>query len=241
MKSLFFAFSWLLLATGVTLSSIAFLTFYSNNLRSIFAQKKDQQTVLITSANTPNESLEILGATTVVETDDARALLVTHFLRRYNGEFRNLNHPLKPEEYYGKVFVEIADKYGIDFRLLPAIAMQESNLCTKTPKVHDAAGNLVESFNCLGFGVHEKGTLTFPNFESNFDRAARELKKNYIDQGRTTPELIMKKYTPSSPGSWADSVNQWMAEMRFNDRKSGIQSEDDADLLEFIEATQSAQ
>lgn len=30
--------------------------------------------------------------------------------------------------------VAIADKYNIDFRLLPAIAMQESNLCKSDPR-----------------------------------------------------------------------------------------------------------
>ena len=43
----------------------------------------------------------------------------------------------------------------------------------------------------------------------------------------------MKKYTPSSDGSWADSVNQWMAEMRYDDREKGKTNKEDANVLEF--------
>ena len=49
-----------------------------------------------------------------------------------------------------------------------------------------------------------------------FATAAKILKKNYIDKGLVTPELIMTKYTPSSPnGAWAKAVNQFMNEIRF--------------------------
>jgi len=160
---------------------------------------------------------------TVVESQDARAELVSKFLERYNS-------PLTPYDYYGTKLVEIADKNGFDFRLLPAIAMQESNLCKTIP-----AG----SYNCLGFGIDARGTMTFPDFESNFERAGADLKKYYIDQGLTTPEAIMHKYTPSSDGSWADSVTQWMVEMRYNDREIGRTLDQTPNVLEFAKPSPS--
>jgi hypothetical protein len=87
------------------------------------------------------------------------------------------------------------------FRLLPAIAMQESNLCKKIPE---------GSFNCLGLGVHSRGTWAFESFEANFDKAAEILRKNYINQGLITPDEIQTKYTPHSNGSWEFSVNKFM-------------------------------
>ncbi|MCA9370006.1 MAG: hypothetical protein H6774_04735 [Pseudomonadales bacterium] len=159
------------------------------------------------------------NSSTTFETDDARALIVANFLERYNS-------PLRPYNHYGAVIVEIADRHNIDFRLLPAIAMQESSLCKATPP---------GSYNCLGFGVHSQGTLGFDSYEAGFERAARELKANYIDIGLVTPEQIMTKYTPSSNGSWASSVNQWMAEMRYDDRTKGRTHKTNADLLEFVE------
>jgi hypothetical protein len=153
-----------------------------------------------------------------VGSEDARPQIVANFLKRYQS-------PLQPYDEYGQKLVEIADRYGIDFRLLPAIAMQESNLCKST--------NPGAPHNCLGFGIHKSGTLDFDSYEDGFDRAGRELKTFYIDQGLTTVELIESKYTPSSNGSWANSVNQWMAEMRYDDRQLGREMKTNADVSEF--------
>ena len=233
MKSIFLAFSWLLLSVGVAFVLIASVSFYKIGDFNLFAPKEEIPTVLITQANTFDEA--VLGSTTVVETNDARAVLVANFLKRYNSGTRNMNHPLKPEEYYGEFFVDLADKYNLDFRLLPAIAMQESNLCNHTPKPKGADGSITESYNCLGFGVYGDKVLMFPSFEANFEQAAKTLKKHYIDIGLDTPYKIMRKYTPPSDGSWAESVNQWMTEMRYDDRTSGIRLKEDADLLEFTQ------
>lgn len=221
MKTLFLAFAWILLAVGVTLTSIASLQFYSDHADELLPRPTYEHGVVISSSlASDSQSSEIdREMSSIMETEDARAQIVANFLERHAS-------PLQPYEQYGKIIVEISDRYDIDFRLLPAIAMQESNLCKVIPE---------NSFNCLGFGVHSRGTLRFQNYEEGFERAARELKANYIDQGRTTPEMIEKKYTPSSNGSWASSVNQWMTEMRFDDRVLGRTQKADTDLLEFVE------
>lgn len=228
MKSLFYAFSWIFLATGCILTIVAGWHFYQIS-PEIFAFGDSMRGVKIveTSLDKTADYENNLDFNTYLEAGDARPLIIANFLERYNS-------PLKPYDYFGVTLVEIADEYDIDFRLLPAITMQESNLCKRIPP---------GSYNCLGFGIHERGTLMFDSYESNFERAARELKAYYIDQGRVTPELIMKKYTPSSDGSWARSVNQWMSEMRYDDRVLGKEYRDnDAYLLEFTsEATGAAE
>lgn len=227
MKSLFYAFSWIFLATGSILTIIAGWHFYSLS-PELFAFGRDMEgiTVVETSLDEKANYENNLDFKTYLEAGDARPLIIANFLERYNS-------PLKPYDYYGVVIVEISDRYDIDFRLLPAIAMQESNLCKRIPP---------GTYNCLGFGIHERGTLGFESYEAGFERAARELKAYYIDQGRVTPELIMKKYTPSSDGSWARSVNQWMSEMRYDDRVLGQQKKTDAYLLEFTsDATMAAE
>ncbi len=97
-----------------------------------------------------------------------------------------------------------SDKNGIDWRLLVAIAQQESNLCKTIPE---------NSFNCWGWGIHSKGTLKFSSYEEAIKTIARGLKRNYIDRGYTTAEEIMQKYTPLSNGSWAQGVSQFMEEI----------------------------
>lgn len=171
------------------------------------------------TALSPNYDVgEVKGISTTVEAEDARKEIVTKFLERHDS-------PLTPYDYFGEYIVDIADKYQIDYRLLPAIAMQESNLCKKIPE---------GSYNCLGFGIHARGTLGFDSYEANFERAARELKANYIDIGLTTPEQIMTKYTPSSNGSWANSVNQWITEMEYDSRDKGREIDENADLTQYV-------
>lgn len=216
MKKLFFAWSWLLLTVGIILISIAGYFTYLMPKKQVAQTQPKQEEIILGTTTIPQD--ENPGLKSIIETQDARAVIVTNFLKRYNS-------PLKPYQYYGQLFVKLADKYKLDFRLLPAIAMQESNLCKNIPP---------NSYNCLGFGIHERGTLTFDSYEANFERAARELKMYYIDEGLTTPQQIMKKYTPGSNGSWADSVNQWMTEMRYNDRKLGRKINEDNSVLEFI-------
>lgn len=227
MRQISFLFAWWLSATLlVIISAITLQEWWRFNSERVVLSVDDDSTYL--SSNSGQSSVPTYGQVQGIETTtaygDARPALVANFLERHNS-------PLEPYDHFGKVFVELADKYNIDFRLLPAIAMQESNLCKKIPP---------GSYNCLGFGIHERGTLTFESFEANFDRAARELKKYYIDQGRTTPEDIMRKYTPSSNGSWANSVNQWIAEMNYDDRALGREKKENANLLEWVDNSQAA-
>jgi len=228
MQRLFLGFAWLLLSTGVIVTTIAGLQsyfWYQSTQAAIIAPPSTE--VAIAAPQNFRTAPQVKGVQSIMETEDGRAELVSRFLSRHDS-------PLSTHQHFGQVFVDLSDKYGIDFRLLPAIAMQESNLCKRIPE---------GSFNCLGFGIHSRGTLAFTSYEANFERAAKELKKNYIDIGLTTPEEIMTKYTPSSNGSWAASVNQWMAEMRYDDRQLGRETKINADVLEFAQpaATTSAQ
>src|SRR3989338_4471507 len=52
---------------------------------------------------------------------DARVEMVRQFFEKYKS-------PLEP---FAQSVIDSADQYGLDFRLIPAIAMQESNLCHK--------------------------------------------------------------------------------------------------------------
>jgi len=219
--AVFFTSSWVLLVIGVVLTSLGSLYFATTGqLLSTRSLIKPQSWGGIVAAGQEAFKTHVLHQSmeTVTDTGDARAIIVANFLERYNS-------PLKPYDYFGKKLVEIADEQEMDFRLLPAIAMQESNLCKVIPP---------ETYNCLGLGIHAKGTWGFNSYEENFAMAAKILKDNYIDIGLVTPEQIMTKYTPHSNGSWAFSVNRWMREMRYDDPASG-RTEEDADLLEFVE------
>lgn len=125
---------------------------------------------------------------------DGRSLLITHYLRRYKSPL--LSH--------ANEVVQVSDKYGLDWRLLVAIAQQESNLCKKIP---------ANSYNCWGFGIYGGKVTRFDSFSDAIEVVARGLKRNYVDRGLDTPEKIMAKYTPPSQGSWATGVNQFLEDI----------------------------
>lgn len=126
---------------------------------------------------------------------DIRVDAVKNFLSQYAS-------PLEP---FAQNIVDAADKYNLDFRLVPAIAMQESNLCRKAPK---------HSNNCWGFGIYGKKTTIFDNYGQAIDAVTKTLAVEYKAKGLQTPEEIMSKYTPSNTGAWAASVNHFMQQLQ---------------------------
>lgn len=126
---------------------------------------------------------------------DARAEIIRNYLRNYGS-------PLEP---YADHIVQSADNYGIDFRLITAIAQQESNLCKFIP---------AETYNCWGWGIHSQGTLGFNSYEDGIETVSEGLRTNYINEGFTTVDKIMSRYTPLSNGSWSEGVTQFMSDMQ---------------------------
>ena len=128
---------------------------------------------------------------------DARITAVENFFSYYKSA-------LTP---YAKDVVAAADKYAIDYRLIPAIAMQESTLCKKTPK---------NSFNCWGFGIYGKKVTKFKNYKEGIETVTKTLATKYKASGLETPEQIMSKYNPVSTGTWALGVANYMARLQVN-------------------------
>ncbi|MDE1851017.1 MAG: hypothetical protein KGH54_04485 [Candidatus Micrarchaeota archaeon] len=116
--------------------------------------------------------------------------------------FASYHSPLEP---YAEKIVSEADTYDLDFRLLPAIAMQESGLCRRMPK---------DSYNCWGFGIYGGKVTRFDNFPEAIHTVTKTLATKYKQNGLNTPEEIMSRYTPSSNGSWAFGVNTFMAQLQ---------------------------
>jgi len=125
---------------------------------------------------------------------DARPLLVKQYLERYGS----------PLVEFSDLIFDVSQKYGIDYRLIVAIAQQESNLCKKSP---------FNCFNCWGVGIHSRGTMCFDDYPQGIEYMGNYLRTEYLDKGRQTPEEIMAKYCPLSNGSWAFGIRQFMADM----------------------------
>lgn len=193
-KTIFTSVFFILTPIALGASLIALITLNKdtttkqNNIEKFINKPAGYQIFSSYPSSLPSISAEAVGA-------DARTELIRQYLEKYDS-------PLEP---YASFLVETSDKYKLDYRLLAAIAQQESNLCKKIPD---------ESHNCWGWGIHSRGTLTFTSYTEAIDTVAKGVKEKYVDIGLTTPEEIMGKYTPSSNGSWANGVNLFMNQMR---------------------------
>lgn len=179
-----------------------FLILIGTNFSLVYnifqVKKKDIRVQKIISEISPNQELNkaskfteapfVLGAYEAkVGVSDARVANLKSFFRKYNS----------PLYESAEQIVQVSDQYQFDYRLLPAIAMQESTLCRSIPQ---------NSHNCWGWGIYGDTVTKFESYEEAINTVAEGIKKNYINKGLITINSIMKKYTPASNGSWAHGV-----------------------------------
>ena len=182
--------SFFFLTPVVLILSLLFLSFISS-------QKASSLGLIGKSPKIAYAAIPASSSTMIFKAnaEDTRVGAVREFLSNYKSV-------LTP---YAQAIVSTADKYDLDYRLLPAIAMQESTLCKKTPK---------NSFNCWGFGIYGSKITRFSNYNEAIETVSKTLATKYKAAGLETPEQIMSKYTPSSPnGSWAIGVASTMEKL----------------------------
>ena len=135
------------------------------------------------------QTAQVLGAT--ITAADARALLLESFLRQHDS-------PMTP---YADQIVQKADLYKIDFRLVVAIAMCESNLGKRMPTRN--------SHNAWGISVYsgEQNGATFRDWPFAIDWVSKYIKEKYYDNGLVTLEDIGAVWAPPS----IENGNSWMS------------------------------
>lgn len=188
-KALFYicAFIFLMLINGLVTYKYFRIIHRQSQIQSLLSEidhaKSDKQQQFRFSAVPYVPSYQ-----TDITVTDGRTANLKIFFRKYNSALYD----------YADVIVANADKYQFDYRLLPAIAMQESNLCKYIPE---------NSFNCWGWGIYGDLTTRFQSYPEAIETVSKGIKDHYIDNGLVTASAIMAKYTPSSNGSWANAVN----------------------------------
>ena len=127
--------------------------------------------------------------TTIKAQKDKRALRLAKF-------FRAKKSPFTP---YAADFVKIADKYDLDWRLLPAISYLESQ-----------AGLLVPtgSYNPYGWN---NGNFRFKSWVAATNYVAREIVARWSYLGEIDPWKIGKFYAASP--TWSSRVSLYMAQI----------------------------
>lgn len=188
MRKILLLISFFALTPAVLIFSLIYLNYlsYQKNPSVNFSSAQPAYAAL------PNEQGAVLEN---IEEEDSRIASVREFFAKYKS-------PLEP---FAQNVVEAADKYALDYRLIPAIAMQESNLCKRTPK---------DSYNCWGFGIYGKKITRFDNYEQAIEAVTKTLAEEYKEnRGLATPSEIMTRYTPSNNGAWANSVTFFMNQL----------------------------
>lgn len=139
----------------------------------------------------PDGSIEIVPAEMFMDAVDLeKERKIETYLRVNRG-----NAPLSK---YARTFVEVANKYELDYRLLPAIAVMESS----------GGKSNFKPYNAWGWG-----RSTFASFEEGIEAVGKGIKTGYYDKGRNTVELIAPVYCPPNYRAWISGVNQFMSEI----------------------------
>lgn len=128
------------------------------------------------------------SATIFIEKEeDIRIGKLEGFLASYNS----------PLAKYAFNFVKTADYYGLDWRLLPAIAGVESSFGKAVPP---------SSFNAYGWA---NGAYWFTSWKTSIEIVASSLRSDYFNRGADTVEKIAPVYAPPSR-TWAWKVRYFM-------------------------------
>lgn len=190
-KKLVLLASYLLLLPCVLLAFTGYLIFAIN-------ASTPKHTKMLTTETQFQEIPKQTAQTTYIPMrKEARVEVLSEFFRRYDS----------PLLTHAKEIVDAADKYALDWRLLPAIAMQESTLCQKMPK---------NSNNCWGFGIYGGKITRFKNYTQAIDTVSKTLAREYKEQrGLEHPGEIVTRYTPGSE-TWADRVTYVMNRIQSN-------------------------
>lgn len=98
---------------------------------------------------------------------------------------------------YADTFVSAADKFGLDWKLLPAISGVESGF----GRVY-----VVGTYNAWGWGG---GYIGFGSWTNAINTIAQDLRENYANHGLITPFEIGPVYAPPSY-TWASNVQMYM-------------------------------
>jgi hypothetical protein len=119
---------------------------------------------------------------------DPRAVVLKDYLTKYNS----------PLTDHAQDFVEAADFYGVDWKLVPAIAGVESTFGKRIPG----------GYNAWGWGVYGDNRIYFQSWRDGIYTLNKGLKEKYINRGLTNPYAMNTIYA-SSP-TWGTKVSYFM-------------------------------
>ena len=151
---------------------------------SIFSHKKTTKPAPFLQTTPPSTIKVIISV-------DQRLEMLEMFLKKKNS-------PLAP---YSDYFIEIADKYGLDWTLMPAISGIESNFGKKMP---EGSNN--------PFGLGGRSLVTFQNLYDAIEYEGKLLAKDYkIASNRAIGSIYCPQHECNQ--KWAVTVTSFSEEI----------------------------
>lgn len=118
----------------------------------------------------------------VAKQTDPRTLILKKYFARYNS----------PLEAHAQDFIEAADTYGVDWKLVPAISGVESTFGKAIPG----------GYNGWGWGVYGDQALGFSSWRDGIFTVTKGLKEDYMSRGLLTPYQLNTRYAASPTWGW---------------------------------------
>lgn len=106
-----------------------------------------------------------------------------------------------PLQYHAQDFIDAANTYNLDWRLVPAISGVESTFGKFIPG----------GYNGWGWGVYGNQAIFFKSWTEAIFTVSKGLRENYLDKGYSEPYSMNKIYAAST--SWGSKVSYFMQDL----------------------------
>lgn len=148
----------------------------------------------INSISTPKKDDQSLISHSIGYEKASKSAVLKIFLNKYNS----------PLADHAETFVEVAEKYGIDYRLLPAIGCMEST-CGKFL--------IPGSYNPFGWGIYGDNVIRFANYDEAIETVGKGIYEGYVSKGADTPSKMAPIYTPPNHVNWLNGVSYFIGQI----------------------------
>lgn len=122
---------------------------------------------------------------------DNKAKILAEYLARFDS----------PLQYHAQDFIDASENFGLDWKMLPAIAGVESTFGKQIPG----------GFNAWGWGVYASQAIYFNSWKEGIFAVAKGLRENYLDKGLNDPYAINRMYAASP--FWGGKVTYFMQDL----------------------------
>lgn len=146
----------------------------------------------------PNKKVNAEGKTETVSAVEVQSKKLDSQATVLAAYLANFDSPL---QYHAQDFIDAAETYKLDWKMLPAIAGVESTFGKQIPG----------GFNAWGWGVYGTQAIYFNSWREAIFTIAKGLKEGYLDKGLQDPYSINRVYAASP--YWGSRVSFFMQDL----------------------------